>query len=93
MAGSHLCHSCQQIPPHVRSELCRLRDRRDNASGGKQYWADGCAALGVYETDGGGLRMKKQSSDQNTPDERVEEKGTGEDTEQKKAEQIATRSV
>ena len=56
MAGSHLCQSCQQIPPQIKAELQRLRDRRDNASGGKQYWADGCVALGVYETDQG-LRL------------------------------------
>ena len=44
----------------IKSELQRLRDKRDNASGGKQYWADGCVAMGVYETDSG-LRMKSTS--------------------------------
>jgi hypothetical protein len=68
MAGSHLCQSCQQIPLTLRSELCRLRDRRDNASGGKQYWADGCVALGVYETDGNGLRMRKKSYEKGNAD-------------------------
>ena len=38
MAGSHLCQSCQQIPPMIKAQLQKLRDRRDNASGGKQYW-------------------------------------------------------
>ena len=61
MAGSHLCQSCQQIPAQIKAELQRLRGRRDNASGGKQYWADGCVALGVYETEQG-LRMGTVSS-------------------------------
>lgn len=51
MAGSHLCQSCQHIPPLIKQELRKLRERRDNASGGKQYWADGCRALGLYEDD------------------------------------------
>jgi hypothetical protein len=53
MAGSHLCEACQQIPNSVRDEIRKLRDRRDNASGGKQYWADGCRALGIFETESG----------------------------------------
>lgn len=53
MAGSHLCEACQHIPISIRDEIRKLRDRRDNASGGKQYWADGCRALGIYETDNG----------------------------------------
>jgi hypothetical protein len=58
MAGSHLCNSCQQIPIHIKEELKQLRSRKDNASGGKQYWADACRALGIFETDHG-LRLKR----------------------------------
>jgi hypothetical protein len=56
MAGSHLCNSCQQIPYNLKQAIKKLRERRDNASGGKQYWADGARVLGLYETDAG-LRM------------------------------------
>lgn len=58
MASSHLCESCQCIPPGLKSELRGLRDRRDTASGGKQYWADGARAMGLYETEDG-LRLRR----------------------------------
>jgi hypothetical protein len=60
MAGSHLCQACQQIPAPLKQQIRKLRERRDNASGGKQYWADGCRALGLYETEEG-LRIKPPS--------------------------------
>jgi hypothetical protein len=60
MAGSHLCQACQQIPVPLKQQIRKLRERRDNASGGKQYWADGCKALGLYETEEG-LRIKEPS--------------------------------
>lgn len=56
MAGSHLCKgACPQLPVTIRNEVNRLRNLHDNASGGKQYWADGCRALGLTEVEGGGL--------------------------------------
>jgi len=58
MASSHLCESCQCIPPPLKTELRTLRDRRDTASGGKQYWADGARAMGLYETEEG-LRLRR----------------------------------
>ena len=60
---------CQQIPVQIKTELQRLRERRDNASGGKQYWADGCVALGVYETEQG-LRLGKESSTKTPPEKK-----------------------
>lgn len=57
MALSHLITTCPQILPKMKDELNRLRERRDNANGGKQYWADGCRALGVMETEHDGLRF------------------------------------
>ena len=60
MAANHLIQSCQHIPPNIRQEIRRLRERRDNASGGKIYWADGCKALGVEETQDG-LKMRKRA--------------------------------
>lgn len=58
MASSHLCESCQCIPPPLKQELRTLRDRRDTASGGKQYWADGARAMGLIETEEG-LRLRR----------------------------------
>ncbi|CAB9513982.1 expressed unknown protein [Seminavis robusta] len=58
MASSHLCESCQCIPPHLKADLRNLRDRRDTASGGKQYWADGARAMGLVESDEG-LRLRR----------------------------------
>ena len=64
MAQSHITGACQHIAQSVKVELLNLRNRRDNASGGKQYWADGCRALGVYETESEGLRMKGRPTTQ-----------------------------
>lgn len=57
MATTHLAESCHLVPDTVKTELVRLRGRRDLASGGKQYWADGCGAMGIIETPEG-MRMK-----------------------------------
>lgn len=58
MASSHLCEHCQHVPPDVRAELLKLRDRKSSAGGGKKYWADGVRVLGVFE-DSDGLRFGK----------------------------------
>jgi hypothetical protein len=50
---SHLIQSCQHIPYDIREDLKKLRERKDNACGGKTYWADGCKALGVVEMEDG----------------------------------------
>jgi hypothetical protein len=60
MALSHLITSCPKISPNMKNELNGLRERRDNANGGKQYWADGCRALGVIETENDGLRFSNR---------------------------------
>jgi hypothetical protein len=60
LPGSHLINACQHIPPRIREDIRKMRERRDNASGGKQYWADGCRALGLVETESG-LKMKNKS--------------------------------
>jgi hypothetical protein len=59
MASSHLCEHCQHVPPDIRSELLKLRDRKSSAGGGKKYWADGVRVLGVFE-DNDGLRFGKR---------------------------------
>jgi len=56
MATNHLQSHCNRIPSDVRQQLCDLRERRDTASGGKQYWADACSAVGLVE-DGQHLRF------------------------------------
>jgi hypothetical protein len=56
MATNHLQEHCSRIPAAVKKDLERLRERRDTASGGKQYWADASRAVGLVE-DGDCLRF------------------------------------
>lgn len=58
MASSHLVDACQCIDERMKVTLLGLRQRRDTASGGKQYWADGAKAVGLYETEDG-LRLNR----------------------------------
>jgi hypothetical protein len=67
MALSHLITSCPKIPDKMKVELNELRQRRDNANGGKQYWADGCRALGVIETENDGLRFVNRALQSSAP--------------------------
>jgi hypothetical protein len=53
LANTHLCESCPRVPSELRSELCRLRDQKSAAGGGKVHWANGMEALGVYEDENG----------------------------------------
>lgn len=48
-----MIQACQNLPPLIREDLKKLRERKDNACGGKKYWADGCKALGVIEKEEG----------------------------------------
>jgi hypothetical protein len=59
MASTHLTDACNIIDDELKAEMRRLRERRDTASGGKQYWADGARALGLYETDDCRIRMHR----------------------------------
>lgn len=59
MAVSHLSISCSMIPPLIRQNLLDLHNRRDTAGGGKQYWADCCEAIGLYDDDDG-IRFKSK---------------------------------
>ena len=60
MAGSHLIGSCQHMPKNIKEELRQLRETKANASGGKSYWAESGAALGLYESEEG-LRLRTPS--------------------------------
>lgn len=48
------------MPLNLKNELRILRERRDTASGGKQYWADAARAMGLEETGEGGLRLRRR---------------------------------
>lgn len=63
MASSHLVDACPCIDERMKVQLMALRQRRDTASGGKQYWADGAKAVGLYESEGG-LRLNRQPTPQ-----------------------------
>jgi len=63
MASTHLSDACQCIDDRLKVTLMTLRQRRDTASGGKQYWADGAKAIGLYETEDG-LRLSRQPQQQ-----------------------------
>lgn len=67
MAASHLSASCQCIDPRLKETLKELRKRRDTASGGKNYWADGARSLGIVEHDGG-LRIQTAAEMERTVD-------------------------
>jgi hypothetical protein len=51
IATLHLADHCQHIPSDIRSELSRLREAKSAALGGKKYWADAGAAMGLVEHD------------------------------------------
>lgn len=57
MSKVHLIKRCHRVPPEVQSKLNSFRGENQRASGGKDYWADGIRALGVYEI-GRCLRFK-----------------------------------
>ena len=75
MAGSHLVDSCQCMPGHLKQHLKMLRGRKDTASGGKQYWADGARAIGLYETDDG-LKLKREEAPAPAKEEKPDESAT-----------------
>ena len=59
LSTAHLCKHCQHIPPIIRQQLIKLKERKSSAGGGKLYWGEGVRILGVYETEDG-LRFKKK---------------------------------
>jgi hypothetical protein len=52
MASTHLLERCQLIPDGLRQKLAGLLNRKSLAGGGKPYWADSAASLGIVEVDG-----------------------------------------
>jgi hypothetical protein len=49
MSKVHLSQRCHRVPEDIQRRLQRLRGVKTRGSGGKQYWADGVRALGIYE--------------------------------------------
>ena len=63
MAINHFQKSCRNIPPAVRERLFYLKDQKSSVlGGGKHFWANGARVAGVYETEEGLLRFKKNKS-------------------------------
>jgi hypothetical protein len=52
MASTHLSERCQLIPDELRQELIGLHYHKSSTGGGKQYWTDSAAALGIIEMEG-----------------------------------------
>lgn len=99
MANTHLIKKCKLIPPSTREKLLQVRTREEGKKtrksaygGGRKYWADALAVLGVVDTPEKRLRFadpmkkraarpdeKKQTSDKN--DTKVADKSQTEDEE------------
>jgi hypothetical protein len=60
MSKLHLQKHCNLVDAYTRSELIKLHQVRNRASGGKEYWSECLRVMGVYE-DKGCLRFQKTS--------------------------------
>ncbi|GAX11618.1 hypothetical protein FisN_1Lh016 [Fistulifera solaris] len=59
MSTTHLLTSCKTIDEFARKKLLKLKETKLIAMAGKQEWAEACRKIGIYEVEGGGLRMTK----------------------------------
>jgi len=62
MGKKHLCDRCDKIPISVKHKLREMfRSKEDNnrRAGGKVYWVESLAVLGVYEDKATGLLRLK----------------------------------
>ena len=59
ITNTHLNRLCHCIPENIRLELVRLQATKACAGGGKKYWAESTRALGICDTEEGGLRFEK----------------------------------
>jgi len=63
MAINHFSKSCRSIPEETRQRLLKLKEQKSSVlGGGKHFWANGARVVGVYETEEGQLRFKKEES-------------------------------
>lgn len=59
MAVNHIGDFCSHVPSDIKERLRSLREKKEFASGGRRYWANGVETLGVYSTPDG-LRRKPE---------------------------------
>ena len=60
MSKLHFAQTCHMIPEQTRAKLLELQTENRRAAGGKEYWAEGAIALGVYESKDGVLRFRRK---------------------------------
>jgi hypothetical protein len=62
MGKKHLCDGCREIPLNVKAQLSQMYRSKENnnrRAGGKAYWVESLAVLGVYKDKTTGmLRLK-----------------------------------
>jgi hypothetical protein len=58
MSKVHILGRCSQAPDHIKRKLLELKQVKQRASGGKNYWGEGLRALGIYE-DGRCMRFQQ----------------------------------
>jgi hypothetical protein len=64
MGKLHFTKKCHMIPEDTQRQLIKLQKKSSRAAGGKEYWAEGICALGVYEDDNGVMRFRPKKSGQ-----------------------------
>jgi hypothetical protein len=57
MASAHFTF-CVDTPDSVKAQLTKLKEGKSTAGGGKKFWGESAADLGVME-DRHGLRFRK----------------------------------
>lgn len=57
MASAHFT-VCSETHESIKEQLSKLKEGKSIAGGGKKFWGESAARLGVYE-DRNGLRFKK----------------------------------
>jgi len=78
MAINHFAKSCQSIPEETRQKLLKLKEQKSSVlGGGKHFWANGARVLGVYETEDGTLRFKKEESSAKEKEKSEDESDAG----------------
>lgn len=52
LVRNHLLAECKHIPDGQRKKIVQEQSKSKRKSGGRQYWVDSSAALGLYDRDG-----------------------------------------
>jgi len=65
MAINHFSKSCKSIPEETRQRLLKLKEQKSSVlGGGKHFWANGALVAGVYESEEGQLRFRKDNTEE-----------------------------